>query len=604
MGLSASTSIEKDVVSNITITCDDTSSLIFISHGTLDASIAQVISPQPFVTNLLFSSDYAVEVRLEQGYKYFKKLGIVIFAPFPIENNKLCVDCFEPFMISFWKLLQNPSVLVILQEVKPTATNTSEEFYVSSFTETLPLIYYLEPLKLFENTPAIKLVTGFNSVEFLCNKYCFTSKASDLSIFSRSKTLLEIHRHLFWSGNNRQVAVFIDWMPGSTLEQSKSKQFICDIIYRKRKYKRIKDGAHCWASLMLGTELSKIHNLSYVTHNSAERRWSNSMIQDVKGNLQRFWGNGLYLQYYSGWFHYYCLYDTSVNSTAYIEYRVWTRPVNAEVWIIGALIWLTFSILLARAKSKNVFAELPDVLLKSFLTATKAPASISKRNSKIFILLPIGGFLFWSYYETKMASHITVRDTMKPFENMDELFKNGFKISRSYCSNKFNNYCVDEQEANNYDERNLERINKKISWRYKDRWGPWQLPRTRKEYKDTFDNAVKCFHVLEPVEQEPFWFVVLTTNRHWVLKTIKKLSEAGFMEIWNKRAMFATKNSEREIYFMDGESATADIIDLTRILSITVLCMCLYLLSGLIIIMEISVFFCKSCVWFKFKRGR
>lgn len=557
------------------------STLTIIYHGTVDQiSLSQ--SSSVSISQYIFASNYAKPVVIKQPAKHIKS-NILIITQIYLQNKNVLTELLEPVLCALWKLLQAPNVLAIFNQVLYQKESLANFTHFQKDSEKNPWQTEHQMLDLFWGLPAVKLLAGFDFLQLICNDYCIETEILEISVLLQTQSFLDLHKRFFWSANNKKLPAYIDYVPDSFYEQkSHSKNILCDYIYRERKYKLLKEAMYCFANMMLSTEISKVHNVSYTGLRQKKSKLDGSMEQDMQGVLKLIWGNALHLQYYSGRYYFYCLFDGFKNSTSIIESRVWIKPIDTNVWIVVVSIWLSCSLVTSCFKRKQLFLTgLSDSIIFHFLLFTRASVN-SCKISKLYILVAFAGILFWSHYETEMTSHITVRDTLEPFQTVAELFSSGFRFGARDCAKlEFGQTCI-----KNLTLKDEDWVYRKLAWKEKERWVQWHLPLIRSQYDSLFGTEIKCFHALEPVEQQPFWFLVFTNNRYWVLKTMKRVTEAGLMEAWNDWGMFVVKNFKRHVFLKIEEVVGADVIDMPRLLSVVTLCMGLLVFGFCIMIIE------------------
>lgn len=164
------------------------------------------------------------------------------------------------------------------------------------------------------NCPSIKLLINFSNsgrlidsiVILTCDEFCSITnigqslRLSALNFFNLEQ-VRKIYKQIFWNSQNKKVPAYIIHTYLSIFDESHTKNFLCDIIYKNHNFQLMSAARHCWAKQMLAGELAKIHNLTYVKWQSGVK--GSFIRQDVHDKQHKFnplWYEDMYLQYYSG----------------------------------------------------------------------------------------------------------------------------------------------------------------------------------------------------------------------------------------------------------------------------------------------------------------
>lgn len=209
-----------------------------------------------------------------------------------------------------------------------------------------------------------------------------------------------------------------------------------------------------------------------------------------------------------------------------------------------------------------------------------------KRKSVLLVLLLFAGIFLSIRYENEITSLVTVEKAMQPFETVAQLFGAGFRIVS--CDTRFqwgqqkNYYCSangTELESDSYFLKN-----KLSDWKQA-RWNHWYLS-YRKASRKKFGLHVKCFSVLWEVKKRPWFLVVYTVNRDWILQTVARIHEGGFMLAWNDLAEFANSNQDRQTFIEPVRERSPNFINFWKFCSVLALSALLMGVGLLILLLE------------------
>ncbi len=201
----------------------------------------------------------------------------------------------------------------------------------------------------FMQTPSLKILLTFSMLKMLRfakivnNDDCiktFTVLIPDSIYFINFNklNLLEIHKRCFWNTMNHGISSNIPYVYSQFFEESRSKAFRCDIAFENHNFKEINNARYCWAKQMLASELSKIHNVTYVK-SSNKPLYENDLTYIF--NYRSTWYEAMYLQYYSGFSYIYCIDSKHRNITLQLGYDTFVLPMTLGSWALMALSWFT-----------------------------------------------------------------------------------------------------------------------------------------------------------------------------------------------------------------------------------------------------------------------
>lgn len=491
---------------------------------------------------------------------------------------------------TFWYLLMSPFTMVLIVSSQRVATR---DCLLGKYGLTDTNLK-----RLIKNTPAFKVTFSANNddeklvANVICNKYC---ASSDIILrntnFMQSKAyILGLHRKYFYNGHNQEFSAQITWSHKGLYQESKTKRFLCDQIYQNRQYDLLASAKFCWGLHRSAIELSKHFNVSFKKTKSLKGPYFQSMSQTIKDleDFKVYWFGGTHLLHYSGWYYIYCQDFSGTLAYFRIDYQVWAKPVTIAVWCMLAFSWVCSTLVLLRLQNSytSIF-EFVHTLIKVFYLGTKCPVKITtSRCACLFFVL--GGMSFWTRYEMELGSSVTVQDQPKSFATLVDLFDHGYKIKfTGHCFFAPSTYsCVGEKSDPNYV---LNFVTRKATYKVKGRWLNWYIQKDRSTYRK-ISSAIQCFYVPEEQDMRAFFFVAYTVNRHWMLETLKRIDQAGLVDMWDNLAKFSESNQNREVFIEPPKIKLPDLIGFERILA--VLC-----LIGVLTTVVVIVFFIEL-LWY------
>lgn len=498
-----------------------------------------------------------------------------------------------------WNFVMLPSTLVLVVTttlLNSTFQRQSLEFLCSKFQSknfmSQGKCHHFN--KLLINSPALKILfqMSTNKAYLITNGKFYRPKIDLFTEFNEPSKLdtLKLHKKFLYYGN--QNSIFL-WFPYHQLLfylESTTNNYVCDNIYKFRKYSLFNYAKHCWGKQMLVIELSKRHNISYSERKIDKDVFDTNYITlDVThAPFPEWYGTGLHLQYFSGYCYHYCIDQTmslSNSSNLRLDYKVWTGATSIEIWILIFLTWVISSILLS-VKLKDVSLSFwENFELNIFIIyhlGTKTCQNIPK-NGKLLIFLVFGSWIFWTHYEMELTSLVTVKNKLKAFESITELVENGYKMEHpGYCGNITDDYYC----TNGVEPSDLERLVKRLAWIIESRWNFWYLSLCRIRAKKQFGSQIECFVVQEERNTFAKYMVAYTMNRYWILKTASHINEAGLLDKWNDWARYAEANLDRATFIEPKEVKSADIIDLSRLVPVISLCALIMLFALIAFVIE------------------
>lgn len=539
------------------------------------------------------------ETIITKSFKYCDCLNLIFISIHTSRQTKLAI---KVTVRIFKNLLMDSHTVVVFFGADNLLLSSSYFFKICSKWSTC------EAFKDLFSTPSLKLQLTLHTnnhittASVISNKYCTGNSIAqetnfdDLLVSGRNYVIV-LHRSQFWASNNEPEFAYIAYTHDGFYKETLSKQFLCTQIYKRLRYKRLPDALHCWAKQMLAIELSKVHNISFKFANKPEI-YKTFISQDIRSNYEKHFYSGIYLQYYSGWNYFYCLDDSLQISPFKLGYNVWIKPMSPLIWILLFVTWISSTIFYPFRQDQKYPSLKFEDLIVSFRILIKSPAH-NLPSGKWIVIVAIAGMFICARYENEITSRMTVDKGHQAFEYMHDFIANGFRMveGEKYppgCPHKLdsNYFCAKYKSLSNYDY-----ILQKLSWRRPSWWKHWYLYKNKGEYKRQYGSSLDCYYVHEEVDTEPWFLVINTQNRHWLLKTVENIHAGGFMRMWNDLAQFSTDNFDRETYLLEDDGKGLVVIVQMKIWPVVYFC-------GLIQSFSCIVFFGEILTKHKLFKGR
>lgn len=106
--------------------------------------------------------------------------------------------------------------------------------------------------------------------------------------------------------------------------------------------------------------------------------------------------------------------------------------------------------------------------------------------------------------------------------------------------------------------------------------------------------SVHCHNIKEHYQTLFLSWSVFTVNRHWIMKSMQRMHDAGLRELWRRWSLWAAMNDEHllsELHTKDVHPP--DIITIQKLLAVIILCSGTIVVAGLIFAFEVLMF------WFR-----
>ncbi len=171
---------------------------------------------------------------------------------------------------------------------------------------------------------------------------------------------------------------------------------------------------------------------------------------------------------------------------------------------------------------------------------------------KSLVLITFGCIFLQSIYENNIIGLTIVEDKFRPFSNVDDYLSAGFLFAEGWgqgChasndvdANKY--FCVDGKKFSDYDY-----LTHKLLWQRDSRWNLWWSHIYNTDYKNTYGASVQCYFLKEMVDAKAWFTVIHTNSLYWMIQSLAKLYEGGFIWKWDEWMYFGKINQNRE--FLD-----------------------------------------------------
>lgn len=193
----------------------------------------------------------------------------------------------------------------------------------------------------------------------------------------------------------------------------------------------------------------------------------------------------------------------------------WLEPASSFVWTMS--VFLRIACLIIQFIGRKYLVSSPNT------------------NTIASVCILFGSFVLRSRYKVEVTILVTVEDQLKAFTTIAELRAAGFLLALQHSG--YEDTVVNIR-----------------AWPVQTRWRYWYLHLYRYNYKKPVGPTIDCFHVLEEVHKEPWYMVIYTSNRYWVMKTVQAIQEDGLMKQWNEVAQFIEKIYRRSFYNLRKEA--------------------------------------------------
>lgn len=237
-------------------------------HGDIDTdSLHECYEPKlESVSQMKFSRSYSHEPKL--NITRFVGPASIMIVPLKCSSAITSSEDFDWFIpevkLTFWKLLLLPTTLLVLSRITDKLSDyclyAEENDRWDSQILRLHFIIALQ-IETFHTPSTLPIKYKVNGYD-----YC---KKTDLDLANiqisnvAANSILCVHKKYLYNANNKQISAWISWIHDGFYEESKTKEYLYDIIYKSQKYKMFSSAKYCWGKQRTAIEISKQYNISY-----------------------------------------------------------------------------------------------------------------------------------------------------------------------------------------------------------------------------------------------------------------------------------------------------------------------------------------------------
>lgn len=564
---------------------------IFCFHGNIWLPYFNYIIPHyTFIRQLVFSHTYHKTVNVADYISHYVQTSVIMFAQskeiisheytdYDSEYQSTQVIFSLGASITNEKLLMATDSLLVLLNFYEDSDQYSDD--ICDFDTNSTWIYleksWMSCSQLNEfllNTPVLKLqvkvsssgISEYNRI--LCNGYCISVPENNINVSLKTRQdILQLHKSYFWNANNKEILTQIDFLAYTFYIDSSftTKSFLCQEIYKSRQYIYLTDARYCWATQMIPIELSLLHNISYKMYTNKPKSFAVNyfLVNQPPSTIIYQWYGGLYLQLISGSYYYYCKYTLIQNTKYRIDFHVWTESVTLVVWLAILFLWVITAIVISVVirRTTNFFKTFFNQLIFLFLVNTRFPIHINANYKRWYILSVFPVLFFWWMYEVSITSLVTVQLQPKPFGSLDELIANGFYLAAPRATEsiyeifRYRTAISESKPAFEFDAYKSKIYVKLMNIFFQRFYSP----------------NMECFHTQEEVHVQPWFMVLYTVNRYWMVESLRRMYQGGLFNKWNDLAEFANANMERGLFKEpDHGGRHPDLITFNRVIAMFV----------------------------------
>lgn len=476
-------------------------------------------------------------------------------------------------------------------------------------------------LKIFMNTPTLKMIITIDphgrlaKIVVICNNNCKSPGVVLPFLAENICTLLEslatIHKRYFSLGHNQFIPFHVPWAPLSIDKESKLKSFNCVKAYRDRNYYILKRAQHCYGKQMIALHVSLLHNFTVRKSKNPKAEfnfgkaflyfdaqpWIGEAGKDPYYQMysdNTIWWEGAFLEYFSGYSFTYCA-KTNVYNVDYqqFNYSVWIKPFSKKVWIACFVFWMLLGCVLAlqAPESAGYFMNCINSMIE-VIVAFLPVSSISGVSPRFRMMMVFVGIVICLQYSNGITSYLTVCDSFDKIKTVQEMFDKGFRIITR------EKYLTDDKKRQHYFLRwewnipDYQFIEKKLVWLQASTWKEWYRKKLAVLYTKFYGVHISCNLVKEEIDKMPWYFVIHTMNRYWMMKTMQRIYEGGLMPWWDTMAQYAEANMNRKTFISKHVSMTPNLIKASEIFCVLFLLLVLDAMAIAIFMLEL--YFCHG----------
>lgn len=202
-----------------------------------------------------------------------------------------------------------------------------------------------------------------------------------------------------------------------------------------------------------------------------------------------------------------------------MPFSTWIWASLASFWIVGAIVLTIYSGLkcsytVSFLPALKCFTEHAIQMLFSFIYAENI---IVKSKSGLLTAVMFLGLITTMHYSNKITSYLTVKNEVAPLQTKRQMLESGYKIvsDKPVSVNLSREYVFLERFY--WSNPSTEFVEGKLVWKVADTWRDWYIGKFNTNYKTSFGNTVQCNFVVESVDKLPWYLVIYTANRHWIM---------------------------------------------------------------------------------------
>lgn len=297
-----------------------------------------------------------------------------------------------------------------------------------------------------------------------------------------------------------------------------------------------------------------------------------------------------------------------------VDFDVWIYSFDQIIWILIFSACLTISAVLVgiNFESTSFLNVLPRFMgaLAGIIGIIIGDGSVPATKKWFYALTVFFGVVICELYSNAITSLVTAPTPPIVYESLSELIQANFKILektyekfRAMFNDSFWHIGYSEADMNNtlqlYDGKPHEWLVKRDTHRYTIEWDMSVVQHTKsiyaKEIERTIfrgrrDGSVKCQNTRKHhIEMILFWSID-TANRHWMMRTIQWMHNAGLRELWMKWMLWGILNEQRLLSKLYSKFVTsADIITLEKIYACIVLVVGAFATAGMTFLIEFTL---------------
>lgn len=190
---------------------------------------------------------------------------------------------------------------------------------------------------------------------------------------------------------------------------------------------------------------------------------------------------------------------------------------------------------------------------------------------------------FWFEYENGITGLVTVQIDSKPFNFLKELIENGYKVPSENDMQYEETFQLPIQ-ALQYSTLSVDKS--KLVWKYTTQRSDMNLKVLNAYYKHFFISNMQCYHTKYPVGTIPRFLFTNMPNQYWMMKSVQRLYQGGFVLKWIDRSKYAQANVQKVTYIEPIIERMPDLITIKRILSLVVVCCVINSFAVIVLIAE------------------